>query len=135
MKVKELIQKLSEFDPELEVGYEHLYVDYAHQHDGEKLVDLGALRPGHYSKWIPLSEREPSDVPFEEAPFIVAIPESSTNGPWRYYMGDHLFCGLGTAAKLGGRWMYIEKTLEDGWARQGMSGEQIDCFLKQQTKV
>ena len=131
MKVKELIQELSNFDPELEVGYEHLYIDYARQQEGEQLVDLGGLRPGHISRWVPLDEREPDD----DKPFIIALPEeiNEPKGKWNYYMGENMYMlhmGLGTAAKQGGRWMYIEPTLEDGWARQGATREQIEHLLK-----
>ena len=41
MKVKELITKLLECDPELDVAYEHCSVDYCEQHDQEKLVEMG----------------------------------------------------------------------------------------------
>ena len=128
MKVKELIEKLSAFDPETEVAYEHCYIDYATQHEGENLVDLGALRGGTISRWIPLAKMEPTE---EELPCLIAL---EVDGKWNYYLSDNFFMGLGTAAKSGARWMHLEKTPEDNLARQGCSKEVINEILGHDTK-
>ena len=46
MKVKELITKLQEFNPDKEVCYECLYIDYVH--DNGTHIDLGGTHLGLY---------------------------------------------------------------------------------------
>jgi hypothetical protein len=125
MKVKEAIALLLECNPDYDLAYEHCYVDYIRQSDKEKLVDMGDLRPFGYSKWIPLEKREPED---NELPCLIAL-----KGPdevWRYYMSDDLYLGIGTAAKMGGMWMPIDKTPEDKYRKLGYDEETIQKLLK-----
>ncbi len=124
MKVKELIKKLLECDPELEVAYEHCYIDYCEQKDNEGLVEMGDLRPLGYTRWIPLEKREPED---SELPCLIAVKDSG--GGWNYCMSTELSMGLGTAAKRGAMWMPIEKTFEDKCRRIGLDDEAIKRLL------
>ena len=124
MKVKELITKLLECDPELDVAYEHCSVDYCEQHDQEKLVEMGDLRPFPYTRWIPLEKREPED---SELPCLIAMKD--IQGNWQYYLSNEFYMGLGTAAKRGALWMPIERTHEDKYRMMGYDEETIQKLL------
>jgi hypothetical protein len=125
MKVKELVKRLLECDPELEVAYEHCYVDYCVQKDVEGIVEMGDLRPFGYSRWIPLEKREPDD---SELPCLIAV--KNPDGSWDYGMSNQLHMGLGTAAKRGALWMPIEKTFDDKCKRMGLDDETIKRLLE-----
>lgn len=124
MKVKELIARLLGCNPNFDVAYEHCYVDYVNQSDKEKLVEMGDLRPFGYSRWIPLEKREPDD---SEMPCLIALKDHE--GKWQYYISDDLYLGLGTAAKMGGMWMPIERTPEDNYRRLGYDEETVQKLL------
>lgn len=119
MKIKEAIAKLQECDPELDLAYEHCYVDYIEERKEEGIVEMGDLRPTFYSRWIPIEKVEPGDS-IEE--FLVALPY---DGTWHYFTNDKLFCGISTAGRMGGRWMPIERTQEHILQKLGLSDEEI----------
>jgi hypothetical protein len=105
MKVKELIEKLSKCDPELDAAYEHCYIDYVQEKpNGEDIVEMGGLRPAGYSRWIPLEKIKPDVGDF---PCLFAI---KMGNKWEYHTNDTLPMCISTAAECGGLWMPIERT-------------------------
>lgn len=128
MKVKELITKLLECDPELDVAYEHCSVDYCEQHDQENLVEMGDLRPFPYTRWIPFANRMPED---NDLPCLIASKEN--DGNWRYVLITEIYKGLEAEAKRGTMWMSVERTLEDKYRRIGYDDEIVQKLLARKT--
>ena len=109
MKVKELIEKLLKCDQELEVAYEHCYIDYVQERQCEGIVETGGLRSLGYTRWIPVSKRKPEEGDF---PCIVAwnLPEG-----WSYFLlnSADLFKYTDDKVKTDGYWMPLQRTPED----------------------
>lgn len=129
MKVKKLIKLLLACNPDYDAAYEHCHIDYCNQHDSEKLVEMGDCRPLGYSRWIPLSKREPDD---SELPCLIAMKD--VEDQWQYYISTDFFMGLGTAAKRGAMWMPIERTHEDKYRRLGYDDETVKKILELEEK-
>lgn len=128
MKVRDAIKKLLLCDPDLELAYEHCYVDYIEQHDKEKIVEMGDTRFFGYSRWTPLSTREPFAY---EYPCVIALKDGDGEWSYRLMNTEHdFFMGLGTAAKRGALFMPVQRTHEDKLKRMKFSDEEIQKILK-----
>ena len=128
MKVRDAIKKLLLCNPDFDLAYEHCYVDYIEQHEKENIVEMGDARFFGYSRWTPLSKREPFD---NEYPCIIALKDA--DGVWNYSLmnTEHdFFMGLGTAAKRGALFMPVQRTHEDKLKRMKYEDDEIEKILK-----
>lgn len=109
MKVKEVVAKLSKCDQELEAAYEHCYIDYVQERKDEGIVEMGGLRAIGYSRWIPITKREPEEGDF---PCLLAM---YLPGGWDYFLiKDHnLLRYTKEEIKKTGYWMPVSRTPED----------------------
>ena len=108
MKVKEVVEKLSKCDQELEAAYEHCYIDYVQERPQEGIVEMGGLRAGTYPRWIPIAKREPEEGDF---PCLVAL---KLYDGWDYFLIKNydLFCYTKEEVKKAGYWMNVPRTQE-----------------------
>ena len=108
MKVKEVVEKLSKCDQELEAAYEHCYIDYVQERPQEGIVEMGGMRAATYPRWIPITKREPEEGEF---PCLVAmdLPDG-----WDYFLIKNysLFRYTNEEIKKNGYWMPVSRTPE-----------------------
>ena len=108
MKVKEVIEKLSKCDQELEAAYEHCYIDYVQEKPQEGIVEMGGMRATTYSRWIPVAKRHPEEGDF---PIVVAL---KTMKGWMYVISYDSVSFNDSAEELlsEAQWMSIPPTKE-----------------------
>lgn len=105
MKVKEVMGKLSECNPEAEVGYEHCYIDYVIA-ESDEYVEMGDLRPTGYTRWISYKKLVPDDYP-EFKHWLIAFP-GDEEGEWTYYLNTNCPFGINVLERSGAMWLSCE---------------------------